>query len=188
MSDLQPEKPLWLFFDECLSRTLMDKLYEFFKDGFARDDLFKVAHLTDFMAAGSEDDVWMKALDSERRWIVLSKDFGASRKKPDLPTLCKEMKRTHLLISAKIKGYEQEKEVITQIWKHIRLLPYLPEGTRAFMRYLQMPGGLYPVIHVDQKPIDKWCVKNGIYTSIMFPNGLPNLPKQLDSSQVLDPG
>ena len=119
-----------LYFDECCSRRMAGEIKQFFSEDYP--DLH-TAHVLEFYSPGAKDSKWLKALEEDRSWIVLTQDLGRGRDKEKLPLICKDLKITHVCFTPFMirAGYSIQKRAIVSKWSDIIKLQALPRGTRA---------------------------------------------------------
>lgn len=164
-------KVLKIIFDNTSSPRLPEDLAGFYDYDFPK---LQVIHLRDKFAPNSKDPVWLKVIQEEGGWIVITADRGSTCATERLPIICKALKITHVLISAKIhsRGYAATKQAIAEVWKGIVVLSGFPEGTKAKLQYRGTRGhetrpGLFvdgelvkvvspptPIIKTQKKPKD----------------------------------
>ncbi|PXA04807.1 hypothetical protein DDZ13_06485 [Coraliomargarita sinensis] len=175
MSESQPKTPLWLFFDECMSPRVEERLREFYQHDYApkctsSEYDFRTLHLTDFTRAGEDDPEWLQKLGDEPDWVVVSVDYGRDRKKPRLPLLCEELGRTYVLLSPDLRPYLRQKQSLVEVWRMLKLVPFLPKGSRVKLRPRNIKGDVKVFQLVVYSPgkrdnwelIHQWCSRNEI--------------------------
>lgn len=105
------------------------------KEFFAADfpDLVTV-HILDFYQPGIKDSRWLKALEEDRSWIVLTQDLGNKGPRNEkLPLICKELGISFVCFTPFIikAGYTIQKRSIVAKWDEILKLRDLPRGSRG---------------------------------------------------------
>jgi hypothetical protein len=121
---------LRLYFDECCSRPMLRELRQFFAADYP--DLV-TAHVLDSYEQGTWDSRWLKPLQDEQTWIVVTRDWASRRAKEKLPVICRELGITFITLSPIIidGGYTVQKCAIVATWKQILKVPELPKGTHV---------------------------------------------------------
>ena len=130
-----------LYFDECCSRRLPRELKEFFTVDYP--DLI-TCHVLDFYNAGTGDSTWLKPLQEDRRWIVITGDLGRDTKKEKLPLVCMELGITHVAIAGSLNkgGYTKQKSALVAVWAQLLELSRLPPGTQVKLGLVTLKGGV----------------------------------------------
>jgi hypothetical protein len=128
-----------LYFDECCSRRLPKELKEFYAADYP--DL-ETCHVLDFYDAGTGDSHWLKPLQENKLWIVITKDHGRNAKKEKLPVVCKQFGITHIAMSPTIinAGYSVHKNALVSVWEQLSELYKLPPGTQVKLCIGTMKG------------------------------------------------
>lgn len=142
-----------LYFDECCSKRMSIELKAFFAVDYP--DL-ETAHILDFYNQGTGDSTWLKALQQDRTWIVITQDLGKDPKKEKLPLICKELGVTHIAFSTCIinAGYTIQKTALVGLWDQILKLPLLPKGTQVRLTQAAKKGGGFRYeLRVNNQPM-----------------------------------
>jgi hypothetical protein len=92
-------QPARFFFDECLSRPVVEN--DLIRSLRLFGSQAEVAHLlTKFGCGGVQDRVWVPVLAKETSWIVVTADQGKQSKKSEkLPLICRAYGVTHVMLS-----------------------------------------------------------------------------------------
>ncbi len=96
----------------------------------------EVKHIQEFYEKGTPDDEWIPQL-SKDNWIIISTDRGQKYGGPKLPTICKKLNISHILISASLhkeKQFEKARAIV-YVWPEIIGIPNDPPGTRYSLHY-----------------------------------------------------
>lgn len=129
-----------LYFDECCSRRLAKELQEFFRADYPE---LETAHILDFYRAGTWDSTWLKPLQDDPSWIVITQDLGADPKKEKLPVICQKLGITFIAFGPAINhgGYSLQKRALVAVWGQMKTVETLPRGTRVKIEMQQARGG-----------------------------------------------
>ena len=130
-----------LYFDECCSRRLPRELKEFYTTDYP--DL-ETCHVLDFYSPSTGDSTWLKPLEENKSWIVITSDMGRDARKEKLPVICKELGITHVaMTSALIRaGYTVQKTALVTVWPQLMQLHRLPPGTQVKLGRHLIRGGI----------------------------------------------
>jgi hypothetical protein len=154
---------LRLFFDECCSKRLTQKLAELYAEDYPG---LEIKHLADFFRAGDDDSKWLPLLEQDKEWIVITTDRGKDPKKPKLPVICAELGITHVIFTTGLlrNGYKAHKQALLCVWPQMVRMDRLPRGTRISLGYKFYKGGItqWPTLTIENKSFDGWCIGNGI--------------------------
>lgn len=154
---------LKLFIDNCCSHKLAGKLNEFFQEDFERHSYsFEAVHLKEMFDPNEGDLSWLKKLEHDPEWVVLTRDLGRNNSKEKLPLICKELRRTHILISPSIGTYEDLKEAIAATWRLIRIIPLFPKGSEVRLKYMKYTEFNTPVLEIEKTRLIPYAKKIGI--------------------------
>jgi len=129
-----------LYFDECCSRRLSREIKEFFASDYP--DL-ETCHVLDEYGRGTKDSEWLKPLQENDKWIVITHDHGRDPKKEKLPVVCRALGVTYVLISSSIisAGYTEQKTALVSVWQELLELYRLPNGTQVKLCIGNVKGG-----------------------------------------------
>jgi hypothetical protein len=117
------------------------ELKEFFRADYP--DL-ETAHILDFYKQGAWDSTWLKPLQDDGSWIVITQDLGKDPKKEKLPVLCRELGITHIAYTKAIihGGYSIQKRALVAVWGRMREVQLLPRGTHVRLGITTLKGGV----------------------------------------------
>lgn len=163
--------PLKLFFDECCSPRLPRKLVEIYIEDYPG---IQTQHLTDLFKGGTDDADWLKTLEQDKDWVVITADRGRDSKRPKLPIVCSALGITHISMTPALQeaGYSEHKQAMLCVWPQIVKVPFIPKGTKVSLGYHMVNKGATKIhsLSVSQKAFDLWCREK----SIVFPDRFSN--------------
>lgn len=123
--------PIRFLFDECcigrctVERELRQSLALFGAEA-------ELAHVLNAFPMGTPDAEWMQQIAAEGGWIIISSDRGKScRKSESLPLICRELRVTHVMLSAGIhkRSTYYRVQAITSCWEQLIATANAPPGT-----------------------------------------------------------
>jgi hypothetical protein len=125
------------------------------KQFFAIDfPFFEYHHVLDNYSPSTDDRVWLTPLREEKDWIVITKDSGRDLKTEPLPTICRELKITHVGLTGTLinAGYTAQKLALTTVWPQMPLLLQLQVGTKLRLGCDDFRGVRSYRMRIGQKP------------------------------------
>jgi len=140
-------------FDECYSTGLRDELKLFYALDYP---LFEYHHVIDDYSPATDDRTWLEPLKDEKDWIVITKDAGRDASSERLPSICRELKITHVGMTPTLidAGYTSQKLALTSVWPQMPLLLQLPLGTKLRLGCDDFRGVRSYKMRVGQKPFN----------------------------------
>lgn len=102
-----------------------------------------IAHLFDFMPAGTADEQWLP-MAADKGFLIVSSDVGRGQRGSRLPEICAALGVTHVLISGKLHAQRQFEKMraILVVWPDLLLVAQEHTG----QRFLLQKGQKNPVL------------------------------------------
>ena len=122
-----------LFFDNCIGSPISDAIGNMLRFHNVKP---VVRHIKEYFDQSTPDDIWIPQIAKEG-WIVITADKAKRYGGPKLPTICKNEKLTHILISGKLHNAPQfeKARAIISLFPKIVTAAKEPSGTRYSMHY-----------------------------------------------------
>lgn len=125
-----------IIFDATFGEGWVDALTAFFRTH--KEPRPRFQHIHDAFGRDLKDDEWISKLAVEPDCLIVSGDAG--RKKPRLPEICKQYKKTHIILSSTLQMSNKftQARAIVGLWPDIARAVDGPLGTRFQMQTIDV--------------------------------------------------